>query len=328
MFHKYRFILLSCVVGLVALILFVGLSGPQPTSALQATAAATRAEPVGDVARGQYLVRIAGCGGCHGTPKLAVNNVAPLAGGNEFNLGPLGTFYALNLTGLQDWTFNEFDQSLRQGIDPYTGRVLAPAMPYMVYQNMSDSDVASIGAYLKSLTPVNNEIPTTKLGSAHASLKPLPAKSVPDVKKDDSAETGRYYVEAIANCGRCHSPRNASGAVVQGRAYAGGTTNLGTQDNPRFAPPINGAVLAAAGFNRENFIGMMRTGIKPRGVPLRMPWPNYAHMTDSDLGAVWNFLQTQRVESPWPVPTAPPPPTQAATRAASGSATAAPTQAR
>ncbi|MCC7447018.1 MAG: cytochrome c [Anaerolineae bacterium] len=327
MFHKYRFLLLSSVIGLIALVLFAGLTDAQPTRALQATQAATQGAAGGDAARGAYLVRIAGCAGCHGQPKLAANNVVPLAGGNEFNLGPLGTFYAANLTGLQDWTTKEFDMALRQGIDPYTNRVLAPVMPYMVYHNMSDSDIAAIGAYLKSLTHVQNDIPATKLGQGHAALKPLPAASVPDVKKDDSAETGRYYVEAVANCARCHSPRNASGAVVAGKDYAGGTMNLGDQNNPRFAPPIVGAALVAEGYSKENFIGMLHTGIKPRGVPLRMPWPQYAHMTDSDLGAIWNFLQTKKVDSPWPVPTAPPPATQAPA-AATRAATVAATQAR
>src|SRR5258708_7268926 len=106
--------------GLIIVLVFLSLIDPSPT---RATAAATQAasqaatpagtaaaEPQGDPTRGKYLVAVIGCGGCHGAFKLATDKGIPLAGGNEFNLGPqLGTFYSLNLTNLQDWSFREFD---------------------------------------------------------------------------------------------------------------------------------------------------------------------------------------------------------------------------
>ncbi len=323
MARQYRFLILSSIFALSVLILFVGLLGAQPATAnVLATAASTGQAPQGDPARGRYLVQIAGCVGCHGAPDLAKGGPIPLAGGREFNLGQLGKVYAPNLTVLQDWTFREFDMALRQGIEPYTKRTLLPVMPYMVFHGLSDSDVASIGAYIKSMTPVEHDIAAAEIGPAGKKLKPLPPVSVPSPKADDSAETGRYLVDSLANCGSCHSPHDASGAVIKGRDYSGGTRNLGTQDNPMYAPAIIGSALTAQGYTKETFAQTLRIGVRPRGAPLalQMPWRLFANMTDTDLAAVWNFLQTKKLDSPWPLQT--PPPTRAATLAP----TAAPTQ--
>ncbi|MEP7284393.1 MAG: c-type cytochrome [Chloroflexota bacterium] len=325
-FRQYRFLVMSSFASLITLFSFLGLSSAQPTYAtLQATEAATAPAVQGDPVRGQYLVQVAGCAGCHGSPKLATDKGVPLAGGNVFR-GPLGSFTARNLTTLQDWTFKEFDQALRQGIEPYTQKVLAPIMPYGVFRNLSDSDVASIGEYLKSLTPVvNDNMAPSKPNDGYKALKPLPAVSIPDLKIDDSAAYGAYLVNAVATCGSCHNPHDKTGAVIKGDELTGGTRSFGPPEQPRVAPSIIGAALTAHGFSEENFAAMMHLGIRPQGVALAgsMPWRRFSHMTDSDLAAMWNYLQTLTIASPLPVQTAPPA-TQAATSAATTVATQAP----
>ncbi|MCC7447832.1 MAG: hypothetical protein IT324_10460 [Anaerolineae bacterium] len=298
MLRQYRLLLFSLAIGLIGGLMGVTLVNV-PLSLAQA--------PTGDVARGKYLVEIGACADCHGAPKLAVGKDLPLAGGNEFPLGPLGTYYATNLTTLQDWTYQDFDKALRQGIEPKTGRVLAPIMPYLAYHGMSDSDVASVGAYLKSLKPVRNNIPDAKPGPAAAqALQPLPAVSVPTLKIDDSADYGRYLVENVSACGDCHSPRDPSGQFIKGKELAGGGINLSSPDAPVFAPPILGSVLNAQGFTKETFVIAIRSGVYPWGAQLSplMPWRHYSNMTESDATAIWNFLQTKKLDAPWPVPAA------------------------
>ena len=328
--RQYRFMFFSAIVGLVTLLAFLAVTNVTPGIAQTAgTPAATTSAAEGDPARGKYLVQIAGCDMCHGAPSLAVNGVVPLAGGREFKLGQLGTFYSFNLTTLQNWSTTDFDRAIRQGLQPRANRVLAPFMPYAIYHFMSDSDVASIGAYLRSLTPVKNDIPPAQIGPGLANLKPLPAASIPSPKADDSADTGRYLVEAVANCGLCHTSRD-SGGVIKGREYSGGRRNYGTQDTPIYPPAILGSVLSAEGYSPENFAATLRLGIRPRGAPLNpaMPWHRYMNMTDTDLAAVWNFLQTRKLDSPWPVQTPPPPPTAAATQQSSAAGTPASTAAQ
>jgi mono/diheme cytochrome c family protein len=251
----------------------------------------------GDAKRGEYLIQVAGCGGCHGAFRLAQDGKVPLAGGNEFKAGQLGTYYAPNLTvGVKQMPLDIFEKAVRRGIAPFTERVMA-VMPK--FSRLSDSDVASLHAYLSSLPDVKNDVPDAQPGPGASNLKAGPEASVPDAKTDDSAEAGQYWVEAVARCGGCHSPG------VQGRDLAGGVRNLGSEEAPIYAPPILGTVLTAAGYSPETFAQAMRTGKHPWGSPMRgqMPWRRFANMTDTDLLAIWNFLQTKKLDSPWPIAT-------------------------
>jgi len=44
--------------------------------------------------------------------------------------------------------------------------------------------------------------------------------------------------------------------------------------------------------SEEQFVAMMRSGVKPDGVafPATMPWQNAAQMTDTDLAALYAYL--------------------------------------
>lgn len=324
-----RFFLISVVV--VASLMFAAVVSAGTINAeIQATAVATAAStsaaassaPAGDIARGKYLVTIAaGCGGCHSNPKLPG---APLAGGMEFDLGPLGTFYAPNLTILQKWTYDDFDKAIRQGSDPDSPRTFVPVMPYMAFHGMSDSDLASIVAYLQSLPPVQNDVPDAKPGPIAAfAFHALPKQSVPAPTIDDSAGYGAYLVQNIADCGGCHSPRDRTFNILKGKDLMGGGVNLGTPNDPIFASPIVGNVLTAEGYTKEGFINALRTGVRPWGalLPNAMPWRTFGRMTDNDLTAIWNYLQTTKVTGPWPTNGIVPAPTESAAPAGGAPAT-------
>ena len=149
------------------------------------------------IARGKYLVTVAGCNDCH-TPKvMTVHGPEPdptrtLSGHNRnevlppiekgaskkgwliFNMnltafiGPWGMSYAANLTpddtGIGAWTFENFLTAIRKG--KYKGlegsRDLLPPMPWQMYRNMTDDDLRSVFTYLKSLPPVSNIVPAPK----------------------------------------------------------------------------------------------------------------------------------------------------------------------
>jgi mono/diheme cytochrome c family protein len=118
------------------------------------------------VARGKYLVSFAGCNDCH-TPGyfLGKPDMARYLGGSEvgFEIPGLGVFYGPNLTsdkdtGLGGWTQQQIATALQTGVRP-DGRVLAPAMPWRGYANMTKADAMAIAAYLKTLPPVKNKVP-------------------------------------------------------------------------------------------------------------------------------------------------------------------------
>jgi len=118
------------------------------------------------VARGKYLVQLAGCTDCH-TPGhlLGKPDMARFLGGSDvgFEIPGLGIFFGPNLTpdngtGLGSWTSDEIVTAIQTGVRP-DGRILAPVMPWRAYAGLTKSDAAAIVDYLRSLPPVTNKVP-------------------------------------------------------------------------------------------------------------------------------------------------------------------------
>jgi mono/diheme cytochrome c family protein len=129
-----------------------------------ACAAAARADE--QLKRGEYLMHIMDCGGCH-TPGALTgkpDKSRMLAGESVgFELPGLGIFYPRNLTsdvetGLGSWSAEDIARAFRTGERP-DGRILAPIMPWQAYAALTDDDAAALAAYLKSLPPVSNKVP-------------------------------------------------------------------------------------------------------------------------------------------------------------------------
>jgi hypothetical protein len=79
-------------------------------------------------------------------------------------VGPWGTSFAANLTpdsntGLGSWTEEMFMKALRTGKHLGQGRDILPPMPWQMIGQMTDRDLKSVFAYLRSIPPVNNMVP-------------------------------------------------------------------------------------------------------------------------------------------------------------------------
>ena len=117
------------------------------------------------IARGKYLVTIAGCSDCH-TPGSLMGkpDMKQYLGGSDVGFAmPNGVFVAPNLTpdketGLGKWTTEEIIVALTKGERP-DQRVLAPIMPYDELSSLTRSDALAIVAYLRSLPPVSHKVP-------------------------------------------------------------------------------------------------------------------------------------------------------------------------
>ena len=148
--------------------------------------AAAAAAP--DVERGRYLVAVMDCGTCHtdgaflGRPDLA----HPLAGSSiAHSVAGLGTFWPPNLTpdretGLGAWTTEDIVIALREGRRP-DGRILAPAMPWRAYANLTDSDIHAVAAYLKSLPPMKSAV-RRPIGPDEPAATPVMRLVMPDAE--------------------------------------------------------------------------------------------------------------------------------------------------
>ena len=101
----------------------------------------------------------------------------PLKGGIRFPMGPLGAMYTRNLTpdastGLGRYTDEQVFRMMRHGIRP-DGTASMPVL--MPFWKMADDDLVAIVSYLRSVAPVENNVPAndwTFIGKAVRALTP------------------------------------------------------------------------------------------------------------------------------------------------------------
>ena len=147
------------------------------------------------IERGRYLVLAGGCNDCH-TPKVftaagpAFDTTRLLSGYPADTqlpeipkgffgpgkwgaittpdltgwVGPWGVSFAYNLTpdpktGIGGWTEEMFIKTLRTGKFMGMSRDILPPMPWQTIGQMTDDDLKTMFAYLKSLPPIYNPIP-------------------------------------------------------------------------------------------------------------------------------------------------------------------------
>lgn len=174
------------------------------------------------IKRGEYLAIAGDCIACHSTGRDQ-----PFAGGLPMKIPSVGTIYSSNITpdaqtGIGDWTLEEFDHAVRQGISK-DGHHLYPAMPYPSYAKISDDDVKALYAYFKhGVAPVRRpqETDTTPLKTRKllALWNGLFLQKTPYQFKTDQSvawNRGAYLAQGLAHCGSCHTPR---GLALQERA--------------------------------------------------------------------------------------------------------------
>ena len=145
------------------------------------------------IERGAYLVEIMACHDCHTPWKMGPNGPeadrsraltghpsdmtmpAPPAvpdgpwvwvgaGTNTAFAGPWGVSFTANLTpdketGLGNWTYDMFIQTMKTRRHQGKGRPLLPPMPAQIIAAATEEDSRAIFAYLQSLKPVRNRVP-------------------------------------------------------------------------------------------------------------------------------------------------------------------------
>jgi mono/diheme cytochrome c family protein len=183
--------------------------GPGRAGAAPAADAADRpapAKPSADkVARGKYLVMTSGCHDCHTPFKMGPDGPEPdmtrMLSGHPQDLemppapqlpegpwlivsaatntafsGPWGVSFTANLTpdadtGLGDWSFKNFKDTIRTGRHMGRGRPVLPPMPIPVYRNFTDRDLEAVYSYLRTIPPVKNRVPEPRAPLAAATAQ-------------------------------------------------------------------------------------------------------------------------------------------------------------
>ncbi|MEJ1242444.1 c-type cytochrome [Chryseolinea sp. T2] len=248
------------------------------------------------VARGKYIVNgQAHCYHCHMPDSMKkLGPREPLIGGYAFKT-PFGDIYTPNITsdnatGVGAWTDEELAQALRYNVD-HNKNALVGIMPF---NSMSDEDLTAVVSYMRTMKPVRNAVPEHDINILGKALMrfvigPVEAE-VSHLKPDSSAAYGKYLAYTVANCNGCHTRRGAAGGY-EGDPFGGGNewkTENGTFISPNITP--NDTVGRIAKWNYEVFERRFRAGKLMEETP--MPWENFQEMSESDLKAIYNFLQS------------------------------------
>jgi len=201
-------------------------------------------------------------------------------------------------TGIGEWTDGELVRSIREGVNR-DGEGLFPIMPYFIFRTLSDRDTEALVAYMRTLTPVREPRTGREIDfPMNLLVRVLPEPLEGPVVHPDESDTIAYgeYLATVGRCEFCHTPRKGRGSEgLPGKRYAGGVPFSGGDDtvySSNLTPHDSGL----GGWSKGDFVGRFKAYVTPQlaapGHNTLMDWSAYAGMTEADLGAIYDFLQT------------------------------------
>jgi hypothetical protein len=255
------------------------------------------------LARGKYLVDgVMGCFRCHTDADWSQPGAPPVAGregsGHIWSDQNLPWLIASNITpdketGAGNWSDDTLARAMREGIG-HDGRALSLIMPYQEYREMSDEDLASVIAYLRTVPPVRNQLPTTQMPFPLNFLTqnmPEPVTAAVAAPDQSTPVARGSYLVRMAACAECHTPQE-NGQPMPGMDFAGGFI-VYEPKGPVASRNITPAPSGIGYYNDTTFIQALRVGkVGARPLHASMPSWLYGRMTDDDLKSIFAFLHT------------------------------------
>ena len=184
-----------------------------------------------------------------------------------------------------------------------SGKPLFPLMPYHNYHQMHVNDATAIVAYLRTLEPIVNTVPPSRVPPPlRLAMRMMPHRAT--LRTDTVALSGvayGRYLTLLAGCADCHTKRTM-GNLAKKAPFAGGMAvriNGGTLRSANITPDLETGI---GRWTRQDFINRFRaydsathhTPAVADGFNTVMPWTLYAGMTDADLGSIYDYLKIVR----------------------------------
>ena len=258
------------------------------------------------ITHGKYLaLGPAHCSHCHSPleslPDVEMGKEVDMTGGFVFEL-PIGNLFTPNITsdvetGIGGYSDGQLYRMLRHNVRA-DGQICLELMPFFA---MSEYDVESIIAYLRTLQPVKKERKPNEYNFLGKVIRTFVLKAskpssppVDFIARDSTVEYGKYLSEAVANCMGCHTERDLKTGAFVGEPYAGGTVfeDASTQYwkfvTPNLTPDSETGIMSS--WSEQQFMARMRGGRVHMTSP--MPWGPYSRLDDTDLKALYRFLKT------------------------------------
>lgn len=222
----------------------------------------------------------------------------------------LAPAYSLNIThdslhGIGAWTDGELYHFLRTGIRK-DGSWSPPMMPK--FPLMADEDLKSIIAWLRSDAPVlaadPREFPPNQwnflvklLSNVAFSPPPSPEKTIAIPDTTDKIAFGKYVADALCTCYACHSAdftkQDALNPEKSLGFYGGGNPLLNYEGElVRSANITMDKKTGIGGWTQQQFLEATKYGKNPKGGPLHYPMFPHTTLSDTEVNAMWAYLQT------------------------------------
>lgn len=186
------------------------------------------------------------------------------------------------------YTASDWDHAVRHGL---RRGGLTSTMPSIDFVNLSDHELSDIVAYIRSMPPVDRDPGKVELGPVFTVMLaldkgPLAAFGMDHLKPHSvdpppaavNAEFGAHLVQV---CRGCHGA-NLSGGKLQGDPNMPIVANLTPHET------------GLGGWTEADFTRALREGKRPDGRDLSpyMPWKAYGNMSDTEIQAMWAYLQS------------------------------------
>jgi mono/diheme cytochrome c family protein len=265
------------------------------------------------IERGRHIFQFRGCEACHSGGgyvdisdsdqpldshlRLPSQDVPHMEGNIYLDDPAVGKVVASNLTSGKggvgnSYTDQDWIHAIRHGIRSDKTPLLF--MPSTEFYFLSDQDLGSVIAYIKSAPPVDNELQPSELSwtgrvamTLVSTITFIPAELIPhDAPRPIAPAAGitsEYGEYLTHSCKVCHGPTMSGGRIP------GFPSSWPPAPNLTF-----GAGSALPTWTEEGFRNAIRTGVTPEGIKLRaeyMPWGSYKFMNDDELKAVWVYLE-------------------------------------
>jgi mono/diheme cytochrome c family protein len=231
--------------------------------------------------RGRYLTtHVVICADCHG------DNLGGKAMSDDLVFGRL---YAANLTKGKGGIGSRYSDEDLLRVLLHGVRKDGHSVVFMPSHEIKFTarDAAAVIAYVRSMPPVDDTVPETRIGpmasvlATFADLPLLPAERIdhatvafaPELTATDAVSKGQHIVQT-AGCVGCHTPTFEGGA----------------------GPPPGAGNITPVGigtWTEKDFVAALRTHKRPDGSKMADTMPlGLGGMSDEDLSNVFAFLKT------------------------------------
>lgn len=215
---------------------------------------------------------------------------------------PLSPFYPANLSshpeaGIGKVSDGKLARAIRHEVDRNGG--IAPLMTLAV-GNMSDQDLTAVVSYLRTLPPKPTVVPPDEWGLVakfvSGKLLPHDEKPLQHVPRGGvSVARGAYIANGPGFCYGCHTAFDVSTFKPVGPRFSGEPT---AEPDPldethEFAAPNltpDPKTGWMASWSEDAFVARFKAGRLIQGS--KMPWDNFARMTEDDMRSVYRYLKT------------------------------------